>query len=46
MAFVVRSERKIDLNQGEINELGPGHYISPEFVKPQEPTKMPFNTYT
>jgi hypothetical protein len=46
MAFVVRSERKIDLNQGEINELGPGHYISPEFVKPQEPAKMPFNTYT
>jgi hypothetical protein len=46
MAFVSRSERKIELNQGEINELGPGQYISPEYVTPIEPAKVPFNTYT
>lgn len=46
MAFVSRSERKIELNQGEINQLGPGQYMSQEFVTAIEPAKVPFNTYT
>jgi hypothetical protein len=46
MAFVVRSERKIDLNSSQVNELGPGQYISQNILKPKSPTKIPFGSGT
>jgi hypothetical protein len=46
MAFVVRSERKIDLNSSQVNELGPGQYISQNIIKPKSPAKIPFGSIT
>jgi hypothetical protein len=46
MAFINKSERKIELLQGEVNSLGPGQYLSGNTNKLYEQSKIPFNTYT
>lgn len=46
MAFVNRSERKIQLTSNETSEVGPGQYLSQGIIKSQQTSKAPFNINT
>jgi hypothetical protein len=47
MAFVYRGERRIQMSANELNEVGPGQYLSQDLIKPSKnQSKAPFNINT